>query len=124
MVYKYMGHAVRCNLVLLCVNGHIGLKQNDIEMIEDLQHFRKPVSVVLTKLDKIKGEGELARIATETSHQLLKYSHFVNPKLHLVCSHHFFGMKELRARIGIAFDEDNSNITTGGRAPIPPARRL
>jgi GTP-binding protein EngB required for normal cell division len=36
MMFKYLGHAVRLNLVLLLVNANIGLKQNDIEMIEDL----------------------------------------------------------------------------------------
>jgi GTP-binding protein EngB required for normal cell division len=36
MMFKYLGHSVRLNLIILCINGHIGLKQNDIEMIEDL----------------------------------------------------------------------------------------
>ena len=43
MMYKYLGFGVRINLILLCVNAHIGLKSNDIEMLEDLQHFKKPV---------------------------------------------------------------------------------
>jgi len=67
MMFKYLGHAVRLNLILLCVNAHIGIKPNDIEMLENLQHFKKPVQVVLTKIDKVKGDNELIRVTTETS---------------------------------------------------------
>jgi GTP-binding protein EngB required for normal cell division len=70
MVFKYLGYGVRVNLILLCVNGHIGLKENDLRMIEDLQHFKKPVQVVLTKIDKITGSNELVRVTTETSRML------------------------------------------------------
>ena len=52
---KYLGFGVRLNLILLCVNAHIGLKSNDIEMLETLSHFKKPVQIVLTKIDKVKG---------------------------------------------------------------------
>jgi GTP-binding protein len=54
MLFKYLGFGVRINHILFCVNGHIGLKNSDIKMLEDLQHFKKPISVVLTKLDKIR----------------------------------------------------------------------
>lgn len=43
MVYKYLGFGVRINLVLFLVNGNIGLKNSDIQMLDDLQHFKKPV---------------------------------------------------------------------------------
>lgn len=46
----------------------------------------------------------MIRITAETSRQLLRYKH-VNPELHLVCSNYFFGIKELRTRIGIAFED-------------------
>lgn len=36
MVFKYLGFGVRINLILLCVNGHIGLKSNDLKMLDDL----------------------------------------------------------------------------------------
>ncbi|TNV77125.1 hypothetical protein FGO68_gene9294 [Halteria grandinella] len=110
MVYKYLGYGVRLNLIILCINGHIGLKQNDLSMLEDLQHFRKPVQVVLTKVDKITGgQGELVRVTTETSRHIQKYvaKGFVNPEIHLTCAEHFFGVKELRARIGVAFEESD-----------------
>ena len=54
MVYKYLGFGVRINMIVLCVNGHIGLKRNDFETLDNLKHFNKPVQVVLTKIDKIK----------------------------------------------------------------------
>jgi GTP-binding protein EngB required for normal cell division len=65
------------------------------------------VQIVLTKIDKIKGQGELIRITADTARQMQKYSHFVNPEIHITCSDHFFGIKELRARIGTAFEDDN-----------------
>jgi hypothetical protein len=34
----------------------------------------------------------------------------VNPELHLICSDHYFGIKELRARIGVAFEENDSRL--------------
>jgi GTP-binding protein len=43
MLYKYLGHGVRINMILFLVNGHIGLKSADIKMLEDLEHFKKPV---------------------------------------------------------------------------------
>lgn len=54
MTFKYLGFGVRVNMILFLVNGHIGLKQNDLKMLEDLSHFNKPTQVVLTKLDKVK----------------------------------------------------------------------
>ena len=112
MMFKYLGFSVRLNLILLCVNAHIGLKSNDIQMLDDLRHFNKPVQVVLTKIDKVKGgQNDLIKIMAETSRLLMKYDKFVNPELHLVCSDHFFGIKELRTRIAIAFEETNRRIT-------------
>ena len=124
-MFKYLGHAVRLNLILLCVNAHIGLKANDIEMLENIQHFRKPVQIVLTKIDKVKGDGELIRVTTDTSRQLQRYSHFVNPEIHLTCAEHYFGVKELRARIGIAFEDNNTRLIGGGGRGHPnPSRAL
>jgi hypothetical protein len=42
-MFKYIGFGIRLNLIVLCVNAHIGLKSNDIQMLEDLQHVKKPV---------------------------------------------------------------------------------
>lgn len=36
MMYKYLGFGVRINLILFCVNAHIGLQNKDIRMLEDL----------------------------------------------------------------------------------------
>ena len=57
-------------------------------------------------------------MTTETSRQLQKYSHFVNPEIHMCCSDHFFGMKELRARIGVAFEDENP-LLRRKRVPNP-----
>ena len=111
MMFKYLGFGVRLNLIIMCVNSHIGLKSNDIQMLEDLKHFKKPVQVVLTKLDKIRGgQNDLIKITSETSRQLMKFHKFVNPEIHLICSDHYFGVKELRARIATAFEENDRRI--------------
>lgn len=67
MLFKYLGFGVRINMIVLCVNGTIGLKKNDLQMLEDLKHLKKPVQVVLTKLDKIRHEAEIVRVVTDTS---------------------------------------------------------
>ncbi len=36
VMFKYLGHAVRLNLIILCVNAHQGLKQTDIDILNDL----------------------------------------------------------------------------------------
>lgn len=70
MLFKYLGFGVRINLILFCVNGHIGFKNSDIKMLEDLQNFKKPIAVVLTKLDKIRHNSELIKVTTETSNHI------------------------------------------------------
>jgi GTP-binding protein len=67
MVFKYLGFGVRVNLIVFLVNAHIGLKNSDIKMLEDLQNFRRPIQVVLTKLDKVESQTEMIRFVTETS---------------------------------------------------------
>lgn len=106
MVFKYLGFGVRINMILLLVNGHIGLKANDLKILDDLQHFKKPVQVVLTKMDKVVDKSDIIRIITDTTGQLQKYRKFVYPQLHLVSAEHNFGITELRAKIGIAFEEN------------------
>lgn len=79
MVLSYLGFGVRINMICLLVNAHIGLKANDIRMLEDLSNLNKPVQVVLTKVDKIKHPNELIRVTTETTSMLAKYRKFVYP---------------------------------------------
>jgi len=67
MVFKYLGFGVRVNMVLLLVNGHLGLKQSDLKTLEDLAVLKKPVQVVLTKVDKIRHQSQLVQVTTETS---------------------------------------------------------
>jgi len=40
----------------------------------------------------------------ETSKHIQKYK-YVNPELHLVSAEHLFGIRELRAKLSIAFEE-------------------
>ena len=76
-------------------------------MLEDLSNFNKPVQIVLTKIDEVKSsQNELKRIVSDTSRQIMRFDKFVNPELHLTAAEHGFGVKELRARIGIAFEEN------------------
>ena len=56
------------------------------------------------------GQNELVKVMSETSRQLMKYEKFVNPELHLVSADHFFGIRELRTRIAIAFEDTDRRI--------------
>jgi GTP-binding protein len=67
MMFKYLGYGVRINMIVLLVNGHIGLKQNDLKMLDDLSNLNKPVQVVLSKVDKVKSSNDLMRITAETT---------------------------------------------------------
>ena len=57
MLFKYLGHGVRVNLLLLLVNAHLGLRASDMRMLEDLAALRKPVQLVLTKADKLRHQS-------------------------------------------------------------------
>ena len=86
-------------------NANLGLKKNDLQMLEDLQHLKKPVQVVLTKLDKIKYDADIVRVVTDTTSQLQRYNKFVFPMVHLTSAHHLFGVQDLRAKFAIGFQD-------------------
>lgn len=105
MLFKYLGFGVRINMIVLCVNAHLGLKKLDLQMLEDLQHLKKPVQVVLTKLDKIKYDADIVRVVTDTTSQLQRFNKFVYPMVHLTSAHHLFGIQDLRAKFAIGFED-------------------
>lgn len=74
-------------------------------MLDDLQHLNKPVQIVLTKIDKLKDQTDIIRVVADTTSKLQKYNKFVYPMVHITSAEHLFGISELRAKIGIGFDE-------------------
>ena len=50
----YLSHAVRLSLVVMLVDAKIGLKTSDVEMLNKLAYYRKPVQVVFSKIDRIQ----------------------------------------------------------------------
>ena len=50
----YLSHSVRLNLVLMLVDAKVGIKASDRDMLEKLHYYRKPVQIVLSKVDRIK----------------------------------------------------------------------
>ena len=53
---NYLSHAVRLSLVLMLVDSRTGLKTSDRDMLMKLHYYRKPVQIVLSKVDRIKGD--------------------------------------------------------------------
>ena len=104
MIFKYLGFGVRINMIMFLVNAQFGLKASDIKMIEDLKYFKKPVQVVLTKIDRVKSQEQLIKVTTETGNFIQKYN-YIFPEVHLTSAKKDFGLKELRAKVAIAFEE-------------------
>lgn len=79
------------------------MKGSDIEFLERLEHFNKPVQIVFSKVDKIKGgRGELAKNLEKTGMEIQRFKN-VKPEIYLVSAKHMFGIQELRARILMHF---------------------
>ena len=55
-------------------------------MLEDLEQFKKPVQVVVTKLDKLRNNADLIKVITETSNYIMRHKN-VSPEIHLISSH-------------------------------------
>ena len=100
----YLSHAVRLKLVLLLVDAKVGLKSSDRQMLETLSYYKKPVQVVFSKIDSIKGtsRNDLNSNLEKTARYLQIYNN-VYPEIYLLSSKKFFGVKELRARIVLSF---------------------
>ena len=76
-------------------------------ILEELKYFQKPVHIVLTKIDKVKNNEKLYEVLIEAQQIQRKYDYFIKPDIHLVSAKEKFGIPELRARVGIAFELDN-----------------
>ena len=70
MVNGYLSHGVRLSLVIMLVNSQTGLKACDIEFLERLEYYNKPVQIVLSKIDKIKGRGDLTQSLEKTGMEI------------------------------------------------------
>lgn len=50
----YLSHAVRLNLVVMLVDASLGLRATDKKMLEKLNFYKKPVQIVLSKVDAVR----------------------------------------------------------------------
>lgn len=53
MMWRFLSHAVRLRMILLCVNAKRGLQKIDIDVLERLVTYRRPVQIVLTATDRL-----------------------------------------------------------------------
>ena len=56
------------------------------------------MQIVLSKVDKINGRGDLAQCLEKTSREMQRFKN-VKPEIYLLSAKHMFGIQELRARI-------------------------
>lgn len=56
--------------MIMLVNCQTGLKACDIEFLERLEFYNKPVQIVLSKIDKIKGRGDLTQCLEKTGMEI------------------------------------------------------
>lgn len=62
MIFKHVAEGTRILKIYLLVNGHIGLKSTDVEILEQLNRFKRPIQIVLTKIDKIDRSSDLLKM--------------------------------------------------------------
>ena len=53
MMNLYFGFGVRINLIMYLVKTMQGLKEEDYQRLEEMQHFKKPILLVMSQADKV-----------------------------------------------------------------------
>ena len=94
MIGDYLKNRAHLRLAILCVDARHGLKDSDLEMIENLAKVALPVQIVLTKSDKIK-KSELTTVIQTTRSAVMAYPG-VQPEPLPVSSETKSGIDELR----------------------------
>jgi GTP-binding protein len=109
MIFKKVADTATLLKIYFLVNGNIGLKATDVDMLDQLDNFRKPIQIVLTKIDKIDHKEGLMRILAKTSLETSKYKS-VLPTIHFTSVKDNFGIKELKANIALTFLDDDYDV--------------
>jgi len=87
------------------VNAKLGLKKPDIEMLDQLDRFRRPIQIVLTKVDKVNRKDALMRVLAKTSLETQKYKS-VLPTIHFTSVKDHVGLKDLETNLALTFRDD------------------
>ncbi len=83
--------------VFVLIDARHGLKENDLEVLKELDTAAVVYQIVLTKADKLKPAG-IIRVIEETQEKIKKRP-AAHPKVLAVSSHSQIGLDELRAEI-------------------------
>lgn len=83
--------------VFLLIDGRHGIKDNDLEVLRELDTAAVVYQIVLTKADKIK-KSDLDKII-EKAHELIKKRPAAHPEILVVSSHDQIGLSALRHEI-------------------------
>lgn len=102
MIFRHVAYTKTLMKIFILINGHIGLKPNDIEMLDQLDRFKRPIQIVLTKVDKVKSKEQLMQILSETSLRIQRYKS-VTPMIHITSTKEHVGIKQLKTNIALTF---------------------
>jgi ribosome biogenesis GTP-binding protein YsxC/EngB len=106
MIFRHIADSQFLLKIYLLVNGHIGLKSTDIEILDQLDPFKRPIQIVMTKIDRAGSVEEIFRILTKTGAEIQKYKS-VLPMIHITSATHHIGIKDLKTNIALTFMEDD-----------------
>jgi len=62
-----------------------------MEFLERLEFYNKPVQIVLSKIDKVKGRGDLTQCLEKTGMEVQRFKN-VKPEIYLLSAKHMFGI--------------------------------
>ena len=108
-IFRHVAHSETLLKIYMLVNAKFGLKVVDIEMLDQLNRFKRPIQVVLTKIDKINKKEALMRILAKTSLEIQKYKS-VLPTLHFTSVKDNVGIRDLETNIALTFLKDEYEI--------------
>lgn len=108
-IFQHVAYSKSLLKIYLLVSGHIGLKDTDIDILDQIDRFKRPIQIVLTKIDKINMNDELMTILAKTSLETQKYKS-VLPTIHFTSTKNFIGIRDLRVNVALTFLDDEYNI--------------
>ena len=102
LIFDYLRGRPSLRRVCLLIDARHGLKDNDIEVMEDLDEAAVSYQVILTKCDKVK-PGTLERLVDETVRRIAKHV-AAHPTIIQTSALKNQGVETLRAELAIMAD--------------------
>lgn len=103
---KIFQHVARSSTLLkiyLWISARAGIRDIDIDYLDQLDRFKRPIQIVLTKVDQRK--SDLMTILTKTSMETQKYKS-VLPTIHFTSVKDSIGIKDLQTNVALTFLKD------------------